>query len=131
MQEAGLKGKTHSTLRKMLPLLIGLSWGLAIVLASESHQSYTNFLYSQPPVAGIHQSPTGVEHGYGYPYPYIVHRVYWNLSAPLEQLTFTESDEFDLGMLIEGWVSLSVLITLGIWAYKKTDEWILKRSRNG
>jgi len=34
-------------------------------------------------------------------------------------------------MLIEGWIELSVIITLGIWAYKSTDEWILKRSRNG
>jgi hypothetical protein len=131
MQESGLKRKIYSALRKMLPLLIGFSLGLAVVLASESHQSYTNFLYSQPPVEGRHQSPIGDEHGYGIPYPYIVHRVYWNLSAPIEQLTFTESDEFDLGMLIEGWIELSVIITLGIWAYKSTDEWILKRSRNG
>jgi hypothetical protein len=129
MQEAGLKGRKHSALRKMLPLLIGFSFGLAVVLASGHFSSYTNFQYPQS-VEGGQQLPTGIEHGYGYPIPYIVHRVYWNLNLT-QPWSFTESDEFDLGQLIEGWVSLSVIITLSIVICEDWEKWILKRSRDG
>jgi hypothetical protein len=125
MQEAGLKGKIYGAIRKMLPLLIGVSLGLAIVDASSRHQSYSNFLYCQSVEEGHHQSPIGVEYGYGIPIPYTVKRVYWNLSAP-EQSTFIESVEFELGDLIQGWIELSIIITLSILFYQQVDKWILK-----